>query len=203
MEIGNSVRTGRCGREESGATYGTLLSNQVADYVEPELCDGLQPRRVNTSTSSTNTAEREGSVDQASTQELCGYCGNYKTSLRHTIRCEEIVVSAPIGARLNRSFTPRERYLNTFKELIDDMYALTQRKNADYAGEEDPYKNFRDFGTTGFLVRMSDKWSRIRNLLGSGKTPAVKDEKVEDTLLDLATYSILLLCWLRSEGGQQ
>lgn len=194
MEIGNSVRTGRCGREESGTTYGTLLSNKVADYVEPELCDGLQPRRADASTSSIDTAERESAVAQTVKRE---YNSPGLPALGSLIGG----AFAPFyKTNVTRSLTPRERYLNTFKELVDEMYALTQRKNADYAGEEDPFKNFREFGTTGFLVRMSDKWSRIRNLLSSGKAPAVKDEKVEDTLLDLATYSILLICWLR-EGN--
>lgn len=200
MEIGNSVRTGRCGREESGTTYGTLLSNKVADYVESELCDGLQPCRTVPATSLADSGTSAPQTAEMTIERLTGVrpgpickdCGGYTSSMPHLLTC-----AAGIQGR---SFTPRERYLNTFKELIDEMYALTQRKNADYAGEKDPFKNFREFGTTGFLVRMSDKWSRIRNLLSSGKAPAVKDEKVEDTLLDLATYSILLICWLR-EGN--
>lgn len=92
----------------------------------------------------------------------------------------------------------REDYLREFTKLTDSMVALTKRKNADYAGDSDPFRNFREFGTMGFLVRMSDKWSRIKNLVGGDKAPQVKDETVEDTLLDLATYSLLLICWLRS-----
>jgi len=97
----------------------------------------------------------------------------------------------------------REDYLREFTKLTDSMVALTKRKNADYAGDSDPFRNFREFGTMGFLVRMSDKWSRIKNLVGSDKAPQVKDETVEDTLLDLATYSLLLICWLRSGGDKK
>ena len=93
----------------------------------------------------------------------------------------------------------RETYLKTFRDLTEKMVAITTAKNNDYAGFGDPFANFREFGTFGFLVRMSDKWKRIKNLVGDGREPSVKDESVEDTLLDLATYALLLLCWLRNE----
>jgi hypothetical protein len=95
--------------------------------------------------------------------------------------------------------TPRGYYLSNFRSLQEKMLSIALAKNADYAGEDDPFANFREFGTLGFLVRMSDKWKRIRNLVGSVTGPAVKDETVEDTLLDLANYCLLLICWLRSE----
>lgn len=91
----------------------------------------------------------------------------------------------------------RDSYLQTFKSLTEKMVATTTAKNNDYAGFGDPFANFREFGTLGFLVRMSDKWRRIRNLVGENRPPSVKDESVEDTLIDLATYCLLLLCWLR------
>ena len=43
----------------------------------------------------------------------------------------------------------------------------------------------------GILVRMSDKWARIVQL--STKEAAVKDETIEDTLLDLANYALLCI----------
>lgn len=53
----------------------------------------------------------------------------------------------------------------------------------------------------GFLVRMSDKYARICNLIGNQKENAVLDEKVEDTLIDLANYSMLLAVYLKSKNG--
>lgn len=77
---------------------------------------------------------------------------------------------------------------------------LIKKKNADYAWDEDPFKNFKlvesAWITTverGMLVRMSDKFQRISNLIDSEAT--VKDESIEDTLLDLANYSLLLLAY--------
>ena len=44
----------------------------------------------------------------------------------------------------------------------------------------------------GFVVRMSDKLMRVANLVSSGNPNLVEDEKIEDTLIDLANYALLL-----------
>lgn len=125
---------------------------------------------------------------------ICPSCGGHLNSLAHSSACGYGAKEAPL--------TPRAKYLAEFKALTDEMNALTMRKNSDYAGEADPYANFREFGTLGFLVRLSDKWQRLKTLTASGKKASVKDETVEDTLLDLATYSLLLITWLRTEKAQ-
>lgn len=101
----------------------------------------------------------------------------------------------------------KKEYLKTFKKITEEMYNLTERKNNDYAGKEDPFKNFRfceQFGIcsveNGILVRITDKLSRVINLL-KGVEQKVIDEKVEDTLKDLAVYSIILLTYLKSKKG--
>jgi len=98
------------------------------------------------------------------------------------------------------------QYLERFQEITNDMYQITKAKNNDYAGEKntDPFANFRvceKIGccTTeqGFIVRITDKVKRIVNLLTQENS--VKDEKITDTLLDLANYSILLKIYLESK----
>jgi len=49
---------------------------------------------------------------------------------------------------------------------------------------------------------MGDKMIRIANLLRTG-TQSVSDESVEDTLTDLAAYSILLSAYLKSEAAKR
>jgi hypothetical protein len=74
-------------------------------------------------------------------------------------------------------------------------------KNADYANSSDPFANFKLSEMVGvpvekgMLVRMTDKLKRISNLCD--KPPAVASESCEDTCLDLAAYSLILLLWLR------
>ena len=96
--------------------------------------------------------------------------------------------------------------IEEFEKNLKIMLELTKAKNHDYAKGDDPYKNFRLVEQleicsveTGILVRMCDKMSRISNLLETeGK---VADEKIEDTLLDLANYSIILKCYLEQKKG--
>lgn len=98
-----------------------------------------------------------------------------------------------------------KEYLKEFKKITDQMYAITERKNHDYSPGEDPFKNFTMVETMGvatteqgFFTRMNDKMMRLSGFISSGVLK-VRDEKIEDTLMDLAVYSILLICYLRSK----
>ena len=100
----------------------------------------------------------------------------------------------------------QEQYLQRFKELTDVMYDTTKRKNSDYTGgDTQPFKNFEmvevlGFATTeqGFMTRITDKVMRIAGFVKNG-TLQVVDEKVTDTLLDCATYCLLMICYLESK----
>ncbi len=90
-----------------------------------------------------------------------------------------------------------------YLKLLDDMRDLHIRKNAGYAGHStDPWCNFRQceaFGISavdGVITRMSDKWSRVQSLWKDKNNEQV-GESVEDTLMDLAAYSLILVCLLR------
>ena len=97
-----------------------------------------------------------------------------------------------------------------FNSLLTEMAELHARKDGDYAGSK-PLSNFdasESFGIPaykGVLIRMSDKWSRITTLLKNenlmdyqANDPLVKDETIEDTLMDLAVYSLITII-LRKE----
>lgn len=83
-----------------------------------------------------------------------------------------------------------------FKEIVDEMYEIYVAKNTDYGSSVSD--TFREFGLVSFLVRISDKLNRLKTL--SKQESLVKDEKIEDTLIDLANYSILALIELRMLG---
>lgn len=100
---------------------------------------------------------------------------------------------------------------DAFKEITNQMHAVMCNKNKDYAGATniDAFSNFnvielltnnsisRELGT---VVRMTDKLSRVIRLLKQKNN--VVDEKIEDTLLDLANYSILLILMLRERPNE-
>ena len=77
-----------------------------------------------------------------------------------------------------------------FEEITKMMYNVYKAKNRDYGmSVTDTYEKF---GLTSFLVRLSDKLNRLISL-DKRKEILVKDEKIEDTLLDLANYAVIAL----------
>jgi hypothetical protein len=92
-----------------------------------------------------------------------------------------------------------------YLKLLDDMRELHIKKNAGYSGDsQDRWANFRmseSFGVSavlGCLVRMSDKFIRIQNLIKNPKNEQV-GETITDTLMDLASYALITICLL-NEG---
>lgn len=93
----------------------------------------------------------------------------------------------------------------TVLKIFDELKDLHKAKDADYAGEV-PLSNFRrceQFGIPawkGCLIRMSDKYSRLVSLVGKDCEHAVKGESLDDSLKDLAVYSIITLA-LRKQAA--
>jgi len=95
-----------------------------------------------------------------------------------------------------------------FYDLLIKMAEIHEIKNKGY-GIGNPLGNFKEserFGIPawkGCLVRMTDKVSRIYNLVQKMNDPeyadAVKMENLEDTLIDLANYSLLCILLLREK----
>ena len=93
----------------------------------------------------------------------------------------------------------RDDLIKHFDATVARMRETLVAKNADYSGAtDDALANFNRVELlgiaateTGFLTRMLDKMMRIATFVGRG-TLAVKDEAVDDTVLDLANYAILL-----------
>lgn len=77
----------------------------------------------------------------------------------------------------------------TFKQIANGLTELYERKNADYGNSFS--KTFEEFGMTSTLVRLSDKLERLKTL--SKKEAQVKDESIQDTVMDIAVYAMLTL----------
>lgn len=81
------------------------------------------------------------------------------------------------------------------QELIEYLYNLYIAKNIDYG--DSVHDTYVKYGLTSFLVRLEDKLNRARTL--SKQTARVTDEKIEDTLLDMANYAILAVIELHAD----
>lgn len=93
---------------------------------------------------------------------------------------------------------------NHMRDTFANCLTISIAKNADYAGSDDPLANFRvcqKFGVPlakGILVRLSDKFARIGNLLD--REARVKDEKIVDSIDDAINYLAILRYALETES---
>lgn len=94
----------------------------------------------------------------------------------------------------------RDQFITKLEETFERGMEIVSVKNRDYAGDSDPFKNFRFSEMANIpvekaiMVRILDKTARIGNLLD--RNNAVLDEKVEDTILDVINYYAILKVYL-------
>lgn len=77
-----------------------------------------------------------------------------------------------------------------FDAIVKKMADTYRKKNVDYGDSFG--QSVEEFGYTAALVRMSDKFNRLKNLMRDNTEMQVKDESIKDTILDLACYSVML-----------
>ena len=83
----------------------------------------------------------------------------------------------------------------TFEQLANQLIDTQKRKNADYGSSFD--QTLDEFGLVASATRMSDKFNRFKSLMRCGSTAQVEDEKIEDTLMDLAAYALMTVEWIK------
>lgn len=82
-------------------------------------------------------------------------------------------------------------------ELCKSMHILYAKKNADYG---DSFAQMRNRYPNVIGMKLWEKVNRLCNLLDS-QTQEVKDESVEDTLMDIANYAIMELTERKLNDG--
>lgn len=85
----------------------------------------------------------------------------------------------------------------TFEQLANQLIDTQKRKNADYGSSFD--QTLDEFGLVASATRMSDKFNRFKSLMRCGSSARVEDEKIEDTLMDLAAYAIMTVEWIKKQ----
>lgn len=89
-----------------------------------------------------------------------------------------------------------------FCDLLDKMQQIHNSKRHDYADDEDRFSNLALSEMMGIpawkgcAVRISDKFSRLAEF-AKKETLEVKDENIEDTLIDLANYALICIILYR------
>src|SRR3972149_10999439 len=77
------------------------------------------------------------------------------------------------------------------EKILSKILETAKAKNHDYSDGHTWSGNFEDYGLFGMMARMNDKVKRAENLIIK-KIVRQVDEKVEDTLEDLAVYALLV-----------
>lgn len=81
--------------------------------------------------------------------------------------------------------------MDIYQYILNNLEETYKAKNNDYGNSvADTYEKFGDLS---FLVRITDKYNRLLTLCNPNNEQKVKDEKIDDTILDLANYCLLWL----------
>ena len=92
-----------------------------------------------------------------------------------------------------------DKKVKEFLSICREMADLYDAKNWDYGDSFG--KSFSEWGMTMPCIRLTDKLNRLCSLT-KNSSQKVQDESIEDTLKDLATYSVMTLIELRREKAR-
>ena len=87
-----------------------------------------------------------------------------------------------------------EKKMKEFVSICKELTELYNLKNIDYGDSFG--KSFEEWGMPMPCIRLTDKLNRLCSLT-KNFSQRVQDESIEDTLKDLANYSIMTLIELR------
>lgn len=91
-----------------------------------------------------------------------------------------------------------EEKIQKHQELLNTLHEVYIAKNHDYG--DSVHDTYNKYGIVSFLVRLEDKLNRARTL--SKNTQLVNDEKLRDTLLDMANYALLAVLEIDGEENE-
>ena len=83
-----------------------------------------------------------------------------------------------------------------FQGITIDMIDTFIKKNHDYGNSFE--QSLDEEGLAASRIRMGDKWNRYK-ALSRDNIAQVKDESIQDTLLDMANYAIMTVMWLNKK----
>ncbi len=99
-------------------------------------------------------------------------------------------ISLPPGFQVNviaDSLGLKTNEAREFLTIALENALLMDKKQQDYGS-----KNISSFGTFGVVVRMNDKFERIKNLFNNKRKRAV-NESIHDSFRDISNYAIIAL----------
>lgn len=128
----------------------------------------------------------------ASCENCNGNCEfHYKKYLNEEIEVNESKLK--LVEEVKRDEEAVNEFMKEYKKIVTETMELCIKKNKDYGSSVQD--TFERFGDISYLVRITDKYNRICNLLD--KEGEIKDEGTNDSIRDMANY---LFLWLASRS---
>ena len=85
------------------------------------------------------------------------------------------------------------------KQTLDEIHSIYKEKNEKYG---DSFSLSLDkYGLIAFLVRASDKYNRIENIIVND-VEDTEDERLIDSLKDLANYCLMCVNWIDEKNSK-
>lgn len=184
----NAVESRLAGRSPMAASLeGCPPALEAATRVLGDACcEGTKPRSSCASTEQSETYAEWTPPDYAARIEA--------------VKGFARIVEEARPARVARETHPSSQ---AFYDLCDELKEMHRKKSADYGSATDPLANIRNgaefVGIEAWraaMVRLSDKVTRLQTYCRTGR---LEHEGVEDTLMDLASYSLLTLLMHRED----
>ena len=109
------------------------------------------------------------------------------------------MIKSDTEGTVNKEIKPKENMDNLVDHagICGELTSIYRKKNADYGNSFS--RAVEKYGLVSALTRISDKFNRLESLI-LHKEQEVKDESVQDTLLDLANYCIMTVMEIRKNG---
>ena len=139
-------------------------------------------------------------VDFLKKQAKTGDVGTFNSAIKtgdHEPR--NTMTKSDTDAAVNKEIKPKENMDNLIDHagICAELTNTYRKKNADYGDSFS--RAVEKYGLVSALTRISDKFNRLESLI-LHKEQEVKDESVQDTLLDLANYCIMTVMEIRKNG---
>ena len=83
-----------------------------------------------------------------------------------------------------------------FEDIVKELTELYKKKNKDYGNSFE--QSLNQYGLLPTVIRLKEKIARADNILMNNQA-SVAEESIEDTLKDIANYSIITLTWLKNK----
>ena len=103
--------------------------------------------------------------------------------------------------------TDFDRFIKDSQSILDRCVQIMSAKSHDYAESKDAFINFKTAAQLAgispeqtLLTLLGMKLSRLTQLVGKGKQP--KNEALEDTMVDVINYTLLLRGMIKERTGQ-